>query len=36
MFWFLHIAAVLFFLPALFLTIPLHMIYSAQKNGAKK
>jgi len=26
MFWILHIAAVLFFIPALFLTIPLHII----------
>lgn len=28
MFWVLHIAAVLFYLPALFLTIPLHIITS--------
>lgn len=26
MFWFLHLAAVVFFLPALFVTIPLHII----------
>lgn len=26
MFWFLHCMAVLFFIPALFVTIPLHMI----------
>jgi hypothetical protein len=26
MMWILHIAAVLFFLPALFVTIPLHLI----------
>lgn len=27
MFWLLHILALLFFWPALFLTIPLHLIY---------
>ncbi len=27
MFWILHIMALLFFAPALFVTIPLHMIY---------
>lgn len=31
MFWILHICAVLFFLPALFLTIPLHIIAANQK-----
>lgn len=31
MFWILHICAVVFFLPALFLTIPLHLIYAGQK-----
>jgi len=28
MFWILHICAILFFLPALFVTIPLHIIAS--------
>lgn len=28
MFWLLHLAAVIFFFPALFITIPLHMIYA--------
>jgi hypothetical protein len=27
MFWLLHLLAAFFFFPALFLTIPLHMIY---------
>ena len=34
MFWLLHIVALIFFLPALFLTIPLHII--ANLIGAKK
>lgn len=29
MFWILHLAALFFFMPALFVTIPLHMIYKA-------
>lgn len=33
MFWILHICALLFFIPALFLTIPLHII--ANRVGAK-
>jgi hypothetical protein len=32
MMWILHIAAVLFFLPALFITIPAHLIINTQKN----
>jgi len=31
MFWILHLCALFFFLPALFLTIPLHIIVSNQK-----
>jgi hypothetical protein len=31
MFWILHLCAVLFFLPALFITIPLHIIAANQK-----
>jgi hypothetical protein len=33
MFWLLHIAALLFFFPALFVTIPLHMIYLVFKKA---
>jgi len=32
MFWILHILAALFFFPALFITIPLHLICSAVKD----
>lgn len=28
MFWILHIVAIIFFIPALFITLPLHVIYS--------
>lgn len=31
MMWFLHILALLFFMPALFVTIPLHLILGAVK-----
>jgi hypothetical protein len=31
MFWLLHIAAFIFFMPALFVTIPLHLIYGKRK-----
>jgi len=31
MFWILNIAAFIFFMPALFVTIPLHMIYGKRK-----
>jgi len=31
MFWLLHIAAFIFFMPALFVTIPLHLIYAKRK-----
>lgn len=31
MFWILYIIAVLIFFPALFITIPLHIIHSAMK-----
>jgi len=33
MFWILHILAALFFFPALFITIPLHLICSAVKDS---
>ena len=33
MFWVLHIIAVLFFIPALFITIPAHLIVGAIKGG---
>ena len=34
MFWIIHIIALLFFFPALIITIPLHMIYnSMNKKG---
>ena len=32
MFLILHILAVLFFIPALFITIPLHLIYSVMRS----
>jgi len=36
MFWILHILAALFFWPALFITIPLHILTGAvQKKGNK-
>ena len=37
MMWILHLAAVLFFFPALFVTIPLHLILAAvsKKEPAK-
>jgi len=35
MFWILHLCAVLFFFPALFLTIPLHIIANNQKRRDK-
>ena len=31
MFWILHILALFFFFPALFITIPLHMIYKVMR-----
>jgi uncharacterized membrane protein YdjX (TVP38/TMEM64 family) len=31
MFWLLHIICVIFFIPGLLLTIPLHLIYGALK-----
>lgn len=31
MFWILHLAAIFFFIPALFLTIPLHIIAANQR-----
>ena len=31
MMWVLHIVAIIFFIPALFLTIPLHIIINNQK-----
>lgn len=36
MFWILHIAAVLFFLPALFVTIPCHMLFGRMESKSKK
>ena len=33
MFWVLHIIAVLFFIPALFITIPAHLIAGAIKGS---
>lgn len=33
MFIVLHILALIFFIPALFITIPLHLIYSTMKKG---
>lgn len=32
MMWILHIVALIFFLPALFVTIPLHIIIANQKS----
>lgn len=31
MMWFLHVVALLFFMPALFVTIPLHIIINQKK-----
>jgi hypothetical protein len=31
MFWIIHLIALLFFFPALLVTIPLHLIYNAMK-----
>lgn len=36
MMWVLHICAVLFFLPALFVTIPLHIIINMNKKEKSK
>ena len=36
MFWILHIAALFVFMPALFLTVPLHMIHGAVKANRPK
>ena len=36
MFWILHLIALLFFLPALFITIPLHLINNGIKMSAFK
>lgn len=35
MFWILHLAAVIFFIPALFVTIPLHLLTNATKKRPK-
>lgn len=36
MFWILHIIAFLFFIPALFVTIPLHIIAGSIRKAANK
>lgn len=36
MFWVLHIVAFLFFMPALFVTIPLHIIAGSIRSNANK